>query len=156
MVNSITGPTQVHDRDWYYEPGHDWFRENNRPEPKRTLDPDETDDSTDFASNTSGTSKGTSKDSEWSVVTRKRKKKRLIERGQNMRPIDIRHLANLTDYAQVFSKLEQPEWRKRLLKKYGPLGIEKTGYTDFSKVFLWKWSENELGWFSNCCLRERS
>ena len=43
------------------------------------------------------------------------------------------------------SKLEQPEWRRKLLKQYGPLGIEKKGYTDFSKIFLWEWNEKELG-----------
>ena len=142
MVNSITGPVEKRDRDWYYEPGHDWYRENNRPEPKRTLDPDETEDSAGTASNTSGE---TSKKANWSIVTNRKHKRRVIERGQNLRPIDIKHLANLTDYAQIFSKLEQPEWRRKLLKKYGPLGIEKTGYTDFSKVFLWEWSEKELG-----------
>lgn len=152
MVNSITGPAQIRDRDWYYEPGHDWYRENLRPEPKRTLDPDEIDDS----ENASNSTKGKSKNSDWSVASGRKKKKRLIERGNNMRPIDIKHLANLTDYAQIFSKLEQPEWRKKLLRKYGPLGIEKTGYTDFSKVFLWEWSERELGKFNHITLETKT
>ena len=128
MVNEITGPVQSRDRDWYYEPGFDWFRENRRPEPKAPPESDENGETTENVSNSTG---GSSKKSDWSLVSKK--KKRMVERGQGLRPIDIRHLANLTDYAQVFSKYEQPEWRKKLLKKYGPLGIEKKGYTDFSK-----------------------
>ena len=154
MVNSITGPVTQRDRNWEYEPGLDWYRENKRPEPNLREMPGSPDETTDSSSgfvtrvdgsriNVSNRSDG-SDNSEWSVAM-SRKKRRMVKRGQNMPPIDIKHLANLTDYAQVFAKIEQPEWRKNLLKKYGPLGIEKKGYTDFSKIFLWEWNEKELG-----------
>ena len=152
MINSITGPVIQRDRDWYYEPGREWYSENNRPEPNPIPDsPDESVSSSNgFVTNVSGNTNvsnstgSSSRKSDWSVAAGK-KKRRLVKRGKNMPPIDIKHLANLTDYAQVFAKMEQPIWRKNLLKKYGALGIEKKGYTDFSKIFLWEWNENELG-----------
>ena len=145
MINSITGPVVQRDRDWRYEPGDEWYGENARPDPGAIPDsPDDTPSSsngfvTSIAGNSGGNvsnvSGGSSEKSNWSIVAGK-KKRRTVKRGDNMPPIDIKHLANLTDYAQVYAKLEQPEWRRNLLKKHGPLGIEKKGYTDFSAK-LW-------------------
>ena len=119
MINSITGPVVQRDRDWCYEPGSEWYAENNRPDPGAIPDsPNDTPTSsngfvTNITGNSSGntagvnvsnSSGGSSARSNWTVVTGK-KKRRTVKRGENMPPIDIKHLANLTDYAQVYAKV---------------------------------------------------
>ena len=115
------------DRNWYYEPNSLWYEENGRQTP---ISDGVIEDS--LSKDTSGSSGTASKGSaEWNIVKRKKKKRAKIEK--ELPPFDIQELANLTDYAMVMAKYEQPEWRKTLLKKYGPLGMEKAGYNDLSK-----------------------
>ena len=117
------------DRNWYYEPNSLWYEENGRPTP---ISDDIIEDSlTNEASSMSRSTGNGSNESEWNVV--KKKKKKRVKNDEDIPPFDIQELANLTDYAMVMAKYQQPLWRKELLKKYGPLGMEKDGYKDLSK-----------------------
>ena len=119
------------DRNWYYEPNALWYEENEHPVP--TVDDVVEESLSNDASGGSGsTGTTTTTSSDWNVV--KKKKKKRAKRGEDVPPFDIQELANLTDYAMVIAKYEQPLWRKELLKKFGPLGMEKKGYDDLSKA----------------------
>ena len=123
------------DRNWYYEPNALWYEETGRAAPisddviEESLSND-TSDGSGSAGAATASSNGSSSD--WNVV-RKKKKKREKKEGETP-PFNIQELANLTDYAMVMAKYEQPLWRKNLLKTHGPLGMEKKGYNDLSKA----------------------
>ena len=133
LIKSITGPVVQRDRNWYYEPNALWYEENGRPTPISDEIIDETlSKNTSGGSGSSGTTAASNGSSGWNVVRKKRKKQALTS-GETP-PFNIQELANLTDYAMVIAKYEQPQWRKNLLKKFGPLGMEKKGYNDLSKA----------------------
>ena len=122
------------DRNWYYEPDALWYEDNGRTVPiSDGIVEDSLSNETSGGSGSTRTTTISSNESEWNVV-RKKKKKRTI--NQETPPFNIQELANLTDYAMVMAKYEQPQWRKDLLKTYGPLGMEKEGYNNLSKDSL--------------------
>ena len=141
MVRSITGPVVQRDKNWIYEPNSFWYDEKGHPNPFAN---EPVDDSLSNESDSiiDGPTKGSK--ANWSLVKRK-KNKSGKSKNKDTPPFNIQELANLTDYAMVINKYEQPKWRQTLLKMYGPIGIDKRGYRDLSKIFLWEWNESELG-----------
>ena len=57
-------------------------------------------------------------------------------------------------YNEVYAKLDQPEWRKELIKAHGPAGISTPYYNNLSRASMWKWDIGKFGNWSVDCKRE--
>ena len=66
--------------------------------------------------------------------------------AKNERPnYDVENIANLIVYNEIIAKIEQPEWRKELIKKYGPTGVHYFDYGPLSTAVTWKWDVDRFG-----------
>ena len=75
--------------------------------------------------------------------------------AKNERPnYDIENIANLILYNEIFAKIEQPAWRKELIKKYGPTGVHYFDYGPLSTAVTWKWDVDRFGDWSVDCKRD--
>ena len=48
-------------------------------------------------------------------------------------------------YYELIAKMEQPEWRKEIIKEHGPAGTSRDGYNNYRNAMLWEWKYNEFG-----------
>ena len=69
----------------------------------------------------------------------------LKKADKSMPDFDLWEIANLIDFSHIYSKLDKPQWRKDLIKVHGACGINKVGYNDVTKAFMWEWDEKKLG-----------
>ena len=58
---------------------------------------------------------------------------------------DVENIANLIIYNEVYAKVEQPTWRKELIKKFGPTGVQYFDYGPLSSAVTWRWDVDRFG-----------
>ena len=49
------------------------------------------------------------------------------------------------EYYELIARIEQPEWRKALIKEHGPAGVAIDGYNDYAKAMFWEWKYDQFG-----------
>ena len=86
-----------------------------------------------------------SQESERAKVENSFQSKALRKFFKNSSYFDAHEIAYAIYAAQVINLVEQPEWRRKLLKKFGPTGTKIDGYENVSQCFLWEWDAKKLG-----------
>ena len=60
-------------------------------------------------------------------------------------PFDVKEIADLMLYHELFARNEQPEWRKALIKEHGPAGVNHEDYNNYASATIWEWNYGKLG-----------
>ena len=48
-------------------------------------------------------------------------------------------------YYEVYAIMEQPQWRKDLIKLHGPAGVSIHGYNNYASSAIWEWNWSSFG-----------
>ena len=60
-------------------------------------------------------------------------------------PFNAREIADLIVYYELYARIEQPEWRKKLIAEHGPAGVSYDGYNNYENAALWEWNWSVFG-----------